>query len=88
MGAKPDFVNIYLKCEEHLRLHGQEIVSQASHAELVHTTSVIGGLPAETSSFCQPPLQLQPPRDDQATRRGHGKGGAEGTRQDAIVTLQ
>lgn len=72
---------MYLKCEEHLQLHEKEIVSQASHAEVVHTTSVIVGLPAEASSFCQPPLQLQPPRDDQATRRGHGKGGAEGTRQ-------
>ena len=73
--------NTYLKCEEHLQLHEKEIVSQASHAEVVHTTSVIGGLPAEASSFCQPPLQLQPPRVDQATRKGHGKGGADGTRQ-------
>ncbi|DBA72284.1 TPA: hypothetical protein ACH3X2_010531 [Trebouxia sp. C0005] len=72
---------MYLKCEKHVQLHEKEIVSQASHAEVVHTTSVIGGLPAEASSFCQPPLQLQPPRADQATRKGHGKGDADGTRQ-------
>ena len=73
--------NMYLKCEEHLQLHEKEIVSQASQPEVVRTISVIGGLPAETSSFCQLPLQLQPPRDDQATRKSHGKGGADGSRQ-------
>ncbi|KAA6428049.1 MAG: hypothetical protein FRX49_02710 [Trebouxia sp. A1-2] len=67
--------NMYLKSEEHLQLHEKEIVLQASHAEVVHTTSVVGGLPAESSSFGQPPLQLQPPRDDQATRKGHGAHG-------------
>ncbi|KAA6428326.1 MAG: hypothetical protein FRX49_01922 [Trebouxia sp. A1-2] len=72
--------NTYLKCEEHLQLHEKEIVSQASHAEVVHTTSVTGGLPAEQPSFCQPPLQLQPPRDDPATRKGAlaAKNGHEG----------
>ncbi|DBB01725.1 TPA: hypothetical protein ACH3X1_000350 [Trebouxia sp. C0004] len=73
--------NLYLKSEEHLQLHEKEIVSQASQAEVVHTTSAIGGLPAESSSYCQKPLQLQPPRDNQATRKGHGRGVADGTRQ-------
>ncbi|DBA78924.1 TPA: hypothetical protein ACH3X1_008801 [Trebouxia sp. C0004] len=66
--------------EEHLQLHEQEIVSQARQAEVVHTTSAMGGLPAESSSHCQQPLQLQPPRDNQATRKGHGRGAADGTR--------
>ncbi|DBA76065.1 TPA: hypothetical protein ACH3X1_009811 [Trebouxia sp. C0004] len=54
---------------------------EASQAEVVHTTSAIGGLPAESSSYCQQPLQLQPPSDNQATRKGHGRGAADGTRQ-------
>lgn len=29
--------NMYLKCEEHLQLHGKEIVSQASHAVVGYT---------------------------------------------------
>lgn len=72
--------NLYLKHEEHLQLHEKHIVSQASQAEAAHATSAIGGLPAEASSYCQQPLQLQPPTDDQGSRRGSGPGAAGGTR--------
>ncbi len=72
--------NMYLESEEHLQLHNKEIVLQASQAEVIYTNFTICGLPAETSSYCRQPLQLQPPRNEQGTRRGRGRGAADSIR--------
>ena len=62
-------------------MHEKYIVSQASQAEVAHTTSATEGLPAAVASHAQAPLQLQPPQFNQGLRTGAGKGGAGGTRK-------
>ena len=71
--------NLYLKCEDHLQLYEKEFTSQASQAEVAHATSVINGLPASASAYCQAPLQ--PPQPGQGLKRGQNRGGAGGTRK-------
>ncbi len=80
--------NMCLKSVEHLQLHNKELVV-ANQAEVIHTTYKCG-LPAEASSYCQQPVQVQSPRNEQGTRRGRGRGAAaaSGHVQNAETLLQ